>query len=578
MTADYEPSDELGVLIQRVVDGQLTDAEHDRLEAILSDDAAAREFFADFLRLHGLLNYQAVATCPNWEEFESRWAQLDPPAGDVDVESGLISGGARTRFAAYCWRLAPWGVAAALVLSLGLPKGERADKPPAVADAGSAEVTTGVQETPGQQLGVKADDPIVLQSVSRPPAPVATLASHSDAIWRGKQLSVGEPMHEGETFHLEEGNAHISVGFGAEIKATGPCSLTFTSNDQVRLSQGEILVDVAEWAKGFTVVTDAMDVVDLGTTFSVSAGDGLATKTSVLSGMVRALPRKTPEGDRRSILLSEGEGLAVDGEGNRRSFKRPSKAGPDDPRFDGPAPYRPVTLYNTGIGLAEGDEDPHWRVIAGPADAFDGACYARVCVPYKRYLDNELSSSQWVSIPGWESAAPNSMYTFATAFDLDGYDLATTRLFGRFLADNGIQAVRVNGQSVRVESWTDNVSGQRFDGQQFRFVNVTDGLVDGRNTIEIDVFNGTTVDRETYEAVVVPNHMALRVEWYAFGRGSELASVRGEDTKPATTAAPTSHDSRAGATNLRRESPRGFHNRRVVLGTLPADITRIETR
>lgn len=551
MTAHYEPSSELGALIQRVVDGQITEAEHDRLEAILSADAAAREFFADFLRLHGLLNYQAVATVPNWEALEAPWLRGGRPTDELAIAREPAEVSSRSRLATYGWRLAPWAVAAALLLALGSPKAKRADELLAVADAGSGEVATGVQETPVQRLGVEADDPIAPRSVSRPPAPVATLASHSDAVWRERQLSVGEPMHEGETFHLAEGHAHVSVGFGAEIKATGPCSFTFVSNDRVRLSQGKIWVDVAEWAKGFTIVTDAMDVVDLGTTFSVSAGDGIATETSVLSGMVRALPRQTPEGDRRSILLSKGEGLAIDGQGNRRSFTRPSDAGPDNPRFDGPAPYRPVTLHNTGIGLSEGDEDPYWRVIAGPADAFNGACFARVCVPYKRYVDNDPDLSQWVSIPGWESAVPNSMYTFATAFDLEGYDLATTRLFGRFLADNGIQAVRVNGQSARVESWTDNVRGQRFDGQQFRFVNVTDGLVDGRNTIEIDVFNGTTRDRVTHQAVNVPNHMALRVEWYAFGRGSELASIRDADEKAGPVANPASRPGRTGAASLR---------------------------
>ncbi len=549
MTTPYEPSKELARLIQIAVDGQLTVSEHDRLEELLSDDSAARVFFSDFLRLHGLLNYQAIALSPTWD---SREPSLDAAAAAA-AERMAMSAEVRPNsdFAERLQRLAPWALAATLLLAIALPGRQLfyGDELAVTADA------TLQASDPGAEL----DDENAARPLSRPPAPVATLAKQADAVWRDGQLSVGQPFHEGETLHLDEGQAHISVGFGAEISATGPCSMTFTANDRVRLDRGTVLVDVAEWAKGFTVITDAMDVVDLGTTFSVTAGVGSATEASVLSGMVRALPRKTPAGDRRSILLSEGEGLAIDGHGNRRSFTRSNQSERVFSDSDGPSPYRPVTLHNTGIGLAEGDEDPHWRIIAGPAASFAGPCFARVCAPYERYLDNEPDVSQWVSIPGWESALPNSVYTFATNFDLAGYDLATTRLFGRFLADNGIQAVRVNGQSVRVESWTDNLRGQRFDGQQFRFVSVTDGLIDGRNTIEVDVFNGTTRKSLTGRPNNIPNHMALRVEWYAFGRDSDLVSVREEDGQPTRQSPTVSPDGARGdsdSTSLRNSHRR----------------------
>ena len=178
------------------------------------------------------------------------------------------------------------------------------------------------------------------------------------------------------------------------------------------------------------------------------------------------------------------------------------------------------------VSLMSGPARRSTRVVAGPEGAFQGPEFAQVCVPYKRYLDNEPEESQWVSIRNWEEAAANSVYTFETTFHLTGYDLSTKRLFGRFLADNGIEAVRVNGRAVRVESWVDNVVGQRFDGPQFRFVNVTDGLVEGSNTIEIDVQNGTMWNSIDGQPNIAPNHMALRVEWYAFGRQAALVDQR----------------------------------------------------
>ncbi len=519
MTAAYRPSDELAQLLQLTLDGALAPQDHQRLEELLRLDADAREFFVEFLRVHALLQDQAVAMCfsgePTTDSGETS-AVSAPKEAPTQQGSVAASAGA-------AWRLTlfiPWALAATLLLMLMLPKADRPEPP-------SPEPTGVVASSqPASQPSRRIATP-VSQKINRPPAPVASLAAHDNATWKGAPLAIGQPLYEGEAIDLEKGKARISVGYGAEIVASGPCSLTFLANDRVQLRDGAIVVDVAEWARGFTVVTDNMDVVDLGTTFSVTAKAGLTAETAVLKGMVRALPATTRDGERRSVLLSEGEGLAVDDSGNRKSFKytpdnRPSEF--DSKQFQ---PYRPVQLNNTGFGLAEGDEDPYWSIVAGPQDAFSRPDYAQVCIPYKRYLDNDPSESQWVSIRDWETAQPNSVYTFATSFYLEGFDLSTMRLFGRFLADNGIKAVRVNGKAVKVESWADNVYGQRFDGQQFRFVNVTDGLVEGRNTIEVDVFNGTMVSPIDGEPNIKPNHMALRVEWYAFGRQSSIIDDRG---------------------------------------------------
>ena len=47
---------------------------------------------------------------------------------------------------------------------------------------------------------------------------------------------------------------------------------------------------------------------------------------------------------------------------------------------------------------------------------------------------------------------------------------------------------------------------------QFRFINVTDGLVDGENDIEIDVWDGVIAEN------AIPKPMALPAEWYVFGQ------------------------------------------------------------
>jgi hypothetical protein len=315
---------------------------------------------------------------------------------------------------------------------------------------------------------------------------------------------------------LVQGEARISMGFGAEIAAKGPCALRIVARDRVQLQFGEVAVHVAEWAHGFTVETPAMDVVDLGTTFVVSASRDASAETSVIEGQVRVSPRKKIEGSPRSVLVSEGEALTVGNTGRRLSIQPSTDDAGDCINFGIQQPYRPIGLHNSGYGFDVGDEDPYWRVIKGPQGAIPASQFAIVCVPDVRYMPNDPGSSQWVSTTSWREALPNATYTFQTTFDLTGFDLTTVQLFGRLLANNGIKEVRVNGKPIILESWVDNTPGQHFSQPQFRSVNVTEGLVEGTNTIEIDVWNAAMQPVVKYANT--PNPMALRVEWEGFGR------------------------------------------------------------
>lgn len=355
--------------------------------------------------------------------------------------------------------------------------------------------------------------PVVFATV--PPAPVATLSMHKEAEWRDQELKDGQSLSEGDRIDLISGEAHISMGAGAEISIKAPCALTFVAADRIQLEVGEAVIHVAEWAKGFTVETPAMEVVDLGTTFTVSASPDASAETNVLQGQVRVSPRHHTADGRRSVLVSEGKGFRIDGSGEcvARELAAPELVAWGE--WGMYAPYRPVVLHNTGHDINVGDEDPHWRVVAGPEDSFSGPQFAMVCIPDERYLPNDRETSQWVSMANWRNASPNAIFTFQTTFDLTGFDLHTIQLFGRFLADNGVSEVRVNGVAVELESWSDNASGQKFEHPQFRTVNVTKGLINGTNIIEVDVWNGTFVQTPP---IPTPNPMALRVEWQAFGR------------------------------------------------------------
>lgn len=544
MTDSNMNSHELELLIAAWLDGRLDDEGSHTLQNALRTSRAARETFRQYARLDAALHDVAdtsamldltklAAACvrPSSAEQSPTHAQESSDTEGSKTERRQrpfmqqMAKGSRvkptSRKPIASLRMTPWyaALAVGILLVAFLIRGFSVGEPGAesIADLSPSEKTINT-------------DAFSKVSLSKPPAPVAVLSSVEGVIWADSQLEVGHAFFEGESIRLEQGEARVSVGFGAEIVADAPCSLKFLSSDRIQLHDGEIAVDVAPWAAGFTVVTEEMDVVDLGTTFTVSVEAGEKAETTVLRGVVRVHPTKIEGEPRRGLLVSEGQRMSSDGKGAFVSVPHDQdevqkQLGRLD--FGVTGPYRPVDLSNTGQGLSTGDEDLHWQVVAGPTGVFSEPQYASVCEPERGYLPNDPDVSQWISTADWRTALPNAVYTFRTEFALDGYDLATMQLFGRFLADNGIESVRVNGNPVEVQSWVDNVKYQAFGDLQFRFVNITGGLVSGRNVVEIDVRNGMMRTGHVKDPPLspIPNPMALRVEWYAFGRQQGIAQA-----------------------------------------------------
>ncbi len=352
--------------------------------------------------------------------------------------------------------------------------------------------------------------------VKRVPQPVGSLKSAPEAKFVGLSPRVGDSFTEGDVIVLDSGEAHVSLASGAEFVLKGPADLKFDSANHVELRRGVLTAHVAAWGSGFTVDTSAMRVVDLGTRFSVSASTQ-DVETHVLQGQVRVQPLASTVSGRRSVLLAQGEGIRVDSGADEpvRFVAQKERVPETTEKF---RPFKPVALFNSGIALAEGDEDPHWHITRGPFGAsFKKPQFGVVCTPDPRYATNEPQRSQWLSFakdvrPG---GLAKSVYTFETTFDLTGFDPSTVIVAAQMVADNGVHAVRINGQSVPIVPWDDNDFAQTFNSDQFRLVEIRDGFVPGKNKIEIDVWNGTYRMAGSEHD---PNPMALRVEFQGFGR------------------------------------------------------------
>ena len=91
---------------------------------------------------------------------------------------------------------------------------------------------------------------------------------------------------------------------------------------------------------------------------------------------------------------------------------------------------------------------------------------------------------------------------------------------GRFLADNHVDAVRLNGQPASVPK-----HGYGYDEPFLRFhpLTIDKGFVEGTNVLEVDVFNGDQKSKQFYPNRVTP--MALRVELQGFALRGEGAGA-----------------------------------------------------
>jgi hypothetical protein len=162
-----------------------------------------------------------------------------------------------------------------------------------------------------------------------------------------------------------------------------------------------------------------------------------------------------------------------------------------------------MKLFNTGIGLKEGDADPHWQLVAVSNDPkFQARPAVVTSAGPVGWLDNDPLRSQWISTAANAWSQPNGVvYTFRTSFELADVVPATTILRGWFLVDNHVRAIRLNGHEISVPE-------HPYDGS-YGLVHsfaISRGFVAGTNTLEIEVENGTPGCREPDSA------MALRVD------------------------------------------------------------------
>ena len=400
---------------------------------------------------------------------------------------------------------------------------------------------------------------------------VGRITDIKDCVWAKNDMGtiVGASVPLGRKYSLSSGLLEIIYTDGARVILEGPCEYTVNSHAGGYLAVGKLTARVekrgerrgerkaasGQWlvasAKSqaacpespilspqpptsslstlhsplFTVSTPTAIVTDLGTEFGVEVSRSHATRTHVFQGKIEVRP--IGDNKEKAIQLGEGESALVEvGEDGAVSTARNANVRPDRLAaiFTRRMPKRvKIGIFNTGIGLKEGDADPHWHIITVNKDKKTQPRPAVVTITARQYKLNDPARSQWISVAGnLPDILSNTAYTFRTQFELADALSGSTVLHGGFLADNHVAAIRLNGHDVHVPE-------HQGEAPFIRFVpfKITEGFVKGTNVLEIDVFNGSPFIASS------DSPMALRAELWGFTiEGARVPTGATNDTSP----------------------------------------------
>jgi hypothetical protein len=253
---------ELTELCNALVDETITERQKARLDAWLSTSEAARQFHVRFAGQSASLYY-----C----------------AGEMQTDAADTAPQATKPFNRFRWAVGLLSMAALV----GLVFWTLRERPGTVHPA-----------TPPEVSAVNDEEFVGRLTGSRECA----WADGASPVHPGGRLRKGQPLR------LAKGFAEITFDSGALVILQGPASLDVNSAWSAKLNSGLLRASVPPEAIGFSITNPHVDVVDLGTEFTMSADEvGTSADVFVLKGEVETTPRLPVALDPEKIVLRERE-------------------------------------------------------------------------------------------------------------------------------------------------------------------------------------------------------------------------------------------------------------------------------
>jgi len=481
---------QLAELVDALCEGEISQTQLAQLEELLHNDAGARNFYIDHMRLVAELEWQQVVG-----DVSSLHAGDLPPSTENIREMLEEDEAAEKRKAEELAKIE--SLAAEKFLAFRREQERHAEPVPAPRNAFFASIPW-VAAAAIVFILWMLPDPVPVEPV---PVVVASIHDSIDARWSDPSISAdpGTQLSTLENLVLTRGIVEIAFEGGARAVIEAPSTLELLSPDSARLEWGKLVGRVPRSEVHLTIKTPQATITDLGTEFGVEVNRQQVTHLHVFEGRVSAatLDAEGKTAQQQTVLVDEAVYLRP-----KTGAIEPASTADAD-RFVRHVPI-PMPRYSTGVDLAAGDADPNWRIVAAENDPDFVPRQAIVAPLRPAYVSNDPRQSQWVSPAAEYAKLPSeSQYTFRMTWTLT--EVRPNRLRGSFRADDLVTAIRINGVEVPTPKHKPGSSSPR----ACQFSIEGRHLKAGENVIEFDVRNaggrGGAVGKKT--------PLALWVRW-----------------------------------------------------------------
>ncbi len=246
---------------------------------------------------------------------------------------------------------------------------------------------------------------------------VAQITGTHDCAWsRSQTLQPGANLQQGQTIELESGEAEITFDCGAMVVLQGPAALELNSAWEATLHHGTLRANVPHEAVGFRILQQSVDVVDLGTEFTLTASRDGRAEVRVIKGSVQTAPRGGPENQKMVLHENQTGSFGPAGYSAVPVGKKsapPLATLPRFARFAAPVSFAHWSFDESEGPVARAERDGRATklldasiqttrtetALAGPRS--DGK--------FGRALDFDGSRSARISIPGFSTSSPRTL-------------------------------------------------------------------------------------------------------------------------------------------------------------------------
>jgi hypothetical protein len=298
----------------------------------------------------------------------------------------------------------------------------------------------------------------------------------------------------------------------------------------------------------FAVRTPTAKITDFGTEFGLEVDELGVSRAHVYEGKVEM--RAVGGGTSKSIMLAANESAQAE-TGKLGVVAVVRQMGQKSMLVREMPKSVPIVLFNTGVGLNEGEPDPHWQIVAR-SDDLKFKPRPAVVRGWRdnSFLPDDPAHSRWISLlPGAVEVPQDVVYVFRTTFDLTGMLPSTAVVRGKFMGDDHLVAIRLNGRRLRVPVHPD--TGPFFDWVRFQ---VSSGFVSGVNVLEFDVLNSNP-GQSPSERRSVGSRMSFRAELE--GSAANDPGLAGDVADGKASRTPSKQGREAATSKRLREEPVG---------------------